>query len=135
MAREFSRTDRVADAVQRILAQLIQFEVRDPRVGMVNINDVEVSRDLAQAKVFVTFVGRDTEAECEDGAAALNKAAGFLRSQLAKELNMRTTPRLQFVYDKTSVRGQALSSLIDRAVAEDRAQQSAADTKGSGDPH
>ncbi|TQV70504.1 30S ribosome-binding factor RbfA [Exilibacterium tricleocarpae] len=124
MAREFSRTERVADAVQRALAQLIQFEVRDPRVGMVNINDVEVSRDLALAKVYVTFVGRDTDAECEKGAEALNKAAGFLRSHLAKELNIRTTPRLQFVYDKTAVRGQALSSLIDKAVAEDRAHQS-----------
>ncbi len=55
MAREFNRTDRLADAVQRLLAQAIQFEIRDPRVGMVNINDVEVSRDLSFARVFVTF--------------------------------------------------------------------------------
>ncbi|MEJ2415688.1 MAG: 30S ribosome-binding factor RbfA [Exilibacterium sp.] len=123
MAREFHRTDRVADAVQRHLAQIVQLEIRDPRVGMVNINGVEVSRDLAYAKVFVTFIDRDTDEECEIGALALNKAAGYLRTLLAKEMSMRTIPRLQFIFDKTAVRGQALSNLIDRAVAEDRAHR------------
>lgn len=123
MAREFSRADRVADAIQRILAQLIQFEISDPRVGMVNINDVTVTRDMAYAKVFVTFVGRDEDKESEEAIDVLNKAAGFLRSLLAKEIKMRTTPRLQFVYDKTSIRGQQLSSLIDKAVAADRQHQ------------
>lgn len=123
MAREFGRNERVADAIQRTLAQLLQFEVRDPRIGMVNINDVVVGRDLANAKVFVTFVGRQSDAECEQAAAVLNKAAGYLRSLLAKQLNTRTTPRLVFVYDKTSVRGQKLSNLIDQAIAEDHAHQ------------
>jgi len=120
MAREFKRTDRLGDAIQRVLAKLIQFEVRDPRIGMVNINDVVVSRDLANARIFVTFVGRDDEDECEKAAAALNKASGFLRSQLSKELDIRKTPSLQFKYDKTSVRGQKLSALIDKAVGEDK---------------
>ncbi len=124
MAREFKRTDRLADAVQRILAQLIQFEVRDPRIGMVNINDVTVSRDLSFAKVFVTYVDRVTDEECEEATAALNKASGFLRTQLAKELDIRVTPRLSFVYDKTSVRGQQLSQLIDKAVREDQSANS-----------
>lgn len=128
MARDFKRTDRLGDAVQRILAQLLQFEVRDPRIGMVNINDVEVSRDLAHARVFVTFVGKESDEQCEEAAEALNNASGFLRSRLAKELDIRTTPRLHFVYDKTSVRGQALSSLIDRAVKEDAGNQSDNDT-------
>jgi len=119
MAREFARTDRIADAIQRILATTIAQEVRDPRVGMVNINDVTVSRDMAYAKVYVTFVGRDDEVECKFAADALNHAAGFLRSIVAKELDIRVTPRLQFFYDKTSVRGQELSSLIDKAIAED----------------
>jgi ribosome-binding factor A len=121
MAREFKRTDRLGDAIQRILAQLIQFEVRDPRIGMVNINDVDVTRDLSIARVFVTFVGKESDEACEEGAQALNKASGFLRSQLAKELDTRITPRLSFVYDKTSVRGQHLSQLIDKAVKQDRA--------------
>jgi ribosome-binding factor A len=123
MAREFTRTDRIGDAIQRILAQLIQFEMRDPRIGMVNINDVNVTRDLAFAKVFVTFVGCETDEESKDAAEALNGASGFLRSRLAKELDIRVTPRLQFIYDATSVKGQALSSLIDKAVAEDNAHE------------
>lgn len=127
MAREFKRTDRLADAVQRILAQLIQFEVRDPRIGMVNINDVEVSRDLSVARVFVTFVGKESDEECETAAEALNKASGFLRSMLAKELDIRVTPRLSFHYDKTSVRGQQLSQLIDKAVKQDRAADEESD--------
>ncbi len=121
MAREFNRTDRLADAVQRLLAQAIQFEIRDPRVGMVNINDVEVSRDLSFARVFVTFVDRESDEEINEAVTALNKASGFLRSILAKELDIRVTPRLSFIYDKTSVNGQHLSHLIDKAVAEDRA--------------
>lgn len=127
MAREFKRTDRLGDAVQRILAQLIQVEVRDPRIGMVNINDVVVSRDLSFARVYVTFVGKDTEEACLEAAEALNKASGFLRSQLAKELNIRTTPRLQFIYDKTSVQGQHLSQLIDKAVRQDQSTKSQGD--------
>lgn len=124
MAREFARTDRVADAIQRILATAIAQEVRDPRVGMVNINDVTVTRDMAHAKVFVTFVGKgstddENNSECEKSLEVLNHASGFLRGVVAKELNMRVTPRLHFVYDQTSIRGQQLSSLIDKAIAED----------------
>lgn len=121
MAKEFHRSERVADAIQRSLAPLIQKEVRDPRVGMVNVNDVTVTRDLAYAKVFVTLVGEQDDESCETSVSILNKAAPFLRSLIAKELSVRVTPRLQFYYDKTSVRGQELSSLIDRAVAADRA--------------
>ncbi len=121
MAREFKRTDRVADAIQRILAQAVQHEIRDPRVGMVNVNDVDVTRDLAYAKVFVTFV--DDQTNPEEAIEALNKASGFLRSILAKEMDMRIIPRLSFIYDKTSIRGQALSSLITKAVAEDESKR------------
>ncbi|BFM21969.1 30S ribosome-binding factor RbfA [Gilvimarinus japonicus] len=121
MPREFTRSDRVGDAIQRYLANMIQQEVRDPRVGMVNINDVKVTRDMAYAKVYVTLVGAD-EDESRTSVSVLNKASGFLRTMLAKELNMRTVPKLQFYYDHTSVRGQELSSLIDRAVAADKAK-------------
>ncbi|MFD1215556.1 MULTISPECIES: 30S ribosome-binding factor RbfA [Microbulbifer] len=122
MAKEFHRADRVADAMRRELAQLIQHEVRDPRVGMVNINDVEVSRDLAFAKVYVTLVGEDDRSKIDASLEALNKAAGFLRSQLAKAIQIRTIPRLQFRYDETSVRGQQLSALIDKAVKSDQSK-------------
>ncbi len=133
MAREFKRTDRLGDEIQRVLAKLIQFEVRDPRIGMVNINDVVVTRDLANARIFVTFVGRDDEAECEKAAEALNKASGFLRSQLSKELDVRRTPNLQFKYDVTSVRGQQLSALIDKAVGEDRENSDESDVESGQD--
>jgi ribosome-binding factor A len=120
MAREFFRADRVADAMRRELALLIQQEVRDPRLGMVNVNDVEVSRDLTTAKVFVTFVGDDDSSNIAASMEVLNKASGFLRSQLAKSIQMRSIPRLYFRYDETSVRGQQLSALIDKAVKADK---------------
>ncbi len=123
MPREFTRSDRVSDAIQRLLAQVIPAEIRDPRIGMVNINEVTVTRDMAFAKVYVTFVGVDDEKQSLEAAAILNKASGFLRTFLAKELSMRTVPKLQFIYDKTSIKGQALSSLIDRAMKEDSLHQ------------
>lgn len=122
MAKEYNRTDRLADALQRLLAQALQTEVRDPRIGMVNVNEVVVSRDLSHAKVYVTFVDREQDDERREAIEALSKASGFLRSLVAKRLDIRITPRLQFIFDETSIRGQALSSLIDKAVASDKAR-------------
>lgn len=120
MAREFKRSDRVADAVQRNLAQLISREVRDPRVSMVNINEVVVSRDLATAKVYVTFIGLDDdEVKAKESVGVLNNASRYLRTLLGRELTMRSVPHLHFFYDNTSVKGQALSHLIDKAVSSD----------------
>ena len=124
MAKEYSRAERLGDELQRMLALAIQNEVRDPRVGMVNVNEVVVSRDLSHAKVYVTYVNRDSEQERTEATQALNGAAGFLRSVVAKQLDIRMTPKLQFVFDETSLRGQALSSLINKAVASDRAKSS-----------
>ncbi len=98
---------------------MIAQEVRDPRIGLVNINAVTVTRDMAYAKVYVTFVGAESEAESVAAASVLNKASGFLRGFIAKELIMRSVPKLQFIYDKTAIRGQELSYLIERAVRED----------------
>lgn len=123
MAKEFTRSDRVADAVQRSLARLIPAEIRDPRLGMVNINSVEVARDLTMAKVYVTFVGESSPKACQDSVAILNNAASFLRTLVGRELTTRITPRLQFYFDESAVRGQVLSNLIDRAVAADRANR------------
>lgn len=137
MAREFSRTHRVADFLKRELAGLIQFELGDPRIGMVSITDVEVSRDLSSARVFVTVLGKDSEAEAAEALAALNHAAGHLRTRIAKVLQARTTPRLRFVFDGSVVRGARMSELIEQAVAADRqrAADEAADddVNGSGD--
>lgn len=120
MAKEFSRSERVADAVRRELANLIRQEVRDPRLDLVNITGVDVSRDLSVAKVYVNFITEPDETELVTRLAALNKAAGFLRSQLARRVVMRATPELRFYYDETGRRGTHLSALIDFAVAQDQ---------------
>lgn len=122
MAREYSRTQRVADFIKQELALLIQQQVRDPRLGIVSVTDVEVSRDLSHAKVFVTEIGKETEQEADDSIQVLNNAAGFLRSQLARSNNARTTPRLRFYFDSSVGRGQKLSALIEKAVSSDRAK-------------
>ncbi|WP_026244673.1 30S ribosome-binding factor RbfA [Dasania marina] len=120
MAKEYSRTQRVGDFIKRELSGLIQFQVRDPRVGMVSVTDVEVSRDMSHAKVYVTVLGKETEQEAEESIEALNKAAGFLRTQIAKASNARTTPKMRFYFDASVVNGQYLSNLIEKAVSEDR---------------
>ena len=127
MAKEYSRTERVGDFNKRELSNLIQFEVRDPRVGMASVTEVDVSRDMSHAKVYVTVLGKDTEEEALDSVEALNKAAGFLRSQIAKSNNARTTPRLRFYFDSSVVNGQNLSRLIDMAVTEDKKHQGYSD--------
>ncbi|EQM81480.1 30S ribosome-binding factor RbfA [Stutzerimonas stutzeri] len=121
MAKEFSRTQRIGDQMQRELALLIQREVKDPRLGLVTITAVEVSRDLSHAKVFITIMGKDDD---EDAVKAnlkiLNEAGGFLRMQLGKAMKLRTVPQLHFNYDASVRRGVELTSLIERAMAEDR---------------
>lgn len=131
MPREFTRNDRVSDAIQRELAELIRDEVRDPRLKMVNITAVDVNRDLANAKVFVTFVGTDSDDESLQAAKILNGASGFLRSLLAKRMQMRTTPRLHFIYDPSSKHGQDLSALIDAAVKTDSTRRLGSDASSS----
>jgi ribosome-binding factor A len=120
MAKEFGRSQRVGDFLKRELASLIQFEIRDPRVGMVSVTDVEVSRDMSHAKVFVTVLGKETEEEIAESMEVLNQAAGFLRTQVAKSNNARTTPKLRFYFDSSVGRGQQLSKLIDDAVSADK---------------
>ena len=110
-----SRNSRIADQIQRELAELVRLEVRDPRVGMVTLTGVELSRDKSHAKVFFTKFGSpDDVAACQEG---LDRAAGFLRSSLAHRLSTRTVPELHFAYDESIERGVRLSKLIDDAVA------------------
>ncbi len=120
--REFKRTDRVADQLQKELAVLIQREVKDPRLGMVTVSGVEVSRDLGYADVHVTLLGEQSPERIKENLAVLKRAAGFLRSQIARRIKLRHVPELRFHYDESVVRGQRLSSLIDEAVASDQAQ-------------
>lgn len=120
MAREFGRAQRIADFLKRELALHIQKELRDPRIGMVGVNAVEVSRDFSYAKVFVTFLGREGKEQAVEPLKALNSAAGFLRSQVAAGTKMRVTPKLRFYFDSSIERGSHISSLITEAVAADQ---------------
>ena len=126
MPREFTRAERVSDAVQQELAVLIRDEVRDPRVGMVSVTDDDVSRDLAYAKIHVTFIGDHTQKEIDEAMAALNGASGYLRKLLAASIKLRITPKLTFLFDESGRRGQHLSALIDYAIS----TQSDADQEG-----
>jgi ribosome-binding factor A len=107
-----NRGHRVADQIQRDLAELIR-ELKDPRVGMVTLNAVEVTPDYAHAKVFFSLLLGDP-AECEAG---LNEAAGFLRNGLFKRLAIHTVPTLHFQFDRTTERAAELSALIVKANA------------------
>lgn len=125
MAKEYSRTQRIGDQMQRELAQLIRREVKDPRVGLVTITAVDVSRDVGHAKVFITVMGQEGDDAIQQSLKVLNSAAGFLRMQLAREMKLRSVPQLHFHYDESVSRGAHLSALIERAVAEDSLHQSA----------
>lgn len=119
MPREFTRAERVSDAIQQELAVLIRENVRDPRVGMVSVTEVEVSRDLAYAKAHVSFVGDRSQDEIDEGLAALNGASGYLRKLLAGSIKLRITPKINFFYDESGRRGQHLSQLIDLAISKE----------------
>jgi len=110
-----ARSARIADQIQRSLAELIRLEVRDPRVGLVTLTGVELSRDQSHAKVFFTVLG--AEHDVEAAARGLANAAGFLRSALAHQLTTRKVPELHFEFDASVERGVRLARLIDEAVA------------------
>ncbi|NQZ33024.1 MAG: 30S ribosome-binding factor RbfA [Oceanospirillaceae bacterium] len=125
MAKEYSRTQRIAEQMQRDLAKLIQREIKDPRIGMVTISFVKVARDLGYAEVYFTVMpfGEDTEDDAVSAASdVLKDAAGFLRTELARNMQLRTVPKLRFHYDATIDRGRRLHSLIEQTVRESKAK-------------
>jgi ribosome-binding factor A len=109
------RRARIAEQIQRELAELIRLEVRDPRVGMVTLTGVEMSGDQSHAKVFFTVLGPESAAR--DAQEGLQRAAGFLRSGIAHRLSTRSVPELHFTFDESVERGSLLARLIDEAVA------------------
>jgi ribosome-binding factor A len=110
-----ARRARIADQIQRELAELVRLEVRDPRVRLVTLTAVELARDQSHARVFFTVLG--PESEGREALEGLQHAAGFLRTSLAHRLSTRSVPELHFVYDESIERGIRLSRLIDEAVA------------------
>lgn len=122
MPRDFSRSRRVGEQMQRELASLIRTQIKDPRLGMVTLSGVEVSRDLGHAKVYFTVLGDDESKQ--KSLDVLTHAAGFLRKELGREMKLRTVPELHFHYDTTLDQGMRLDALISKAVAEDNAKHS-----------
>ena len=108
--KSFARKDRVCEQIRRELAELMRTELKDPRVGMISITEVEVTADYAHAKVFFsTLAGSEHLPEVMTG---LQKASGFLRRELGKRISIHMTPQLHFVFDQSLERGAELSRLI-----------------------
>jgi len=133
MAREFARSRRVEEQIQRVLADVMRSQLRDPRVAGVVITEVRASRDLGVAWIHYTLMGADAKPSPgtrSDVQAGLDKAAGFLRTQLARELSTRTVPELRFRFDEAAQRGRDLEELIDSAVARDATGSGSQDADG-----
>lgn len=109
MPRTFNRAERVAGQMRRELATLVQSEVKDPDVGFVSISDVEVSRDLAHAKVYVTVFNAE---DAPKSLGALKRAAGFLRTRLGQNMHIRNVPELHFRHDDSVETGMRMDELI-----------------------
>ncbi len=117
MPKDFSRTRRIGLQIQRDLADLIRSQIKDPRIGMVSVNAVKVSRDLSHAKVYITTLDDSAREVTLD---ILQKAAGFLRHELGQMMSIRNIPQLHFFYDESIEQGSRLESLIEEAVSSDR---------------
>ena len=126
MAREFSRTDRVGQQIHKEIASILQneFKNRDPRLGMVTVADVEVSRDLAHAKIYVTFFENDEE-QVKNYLTILEDNKGFIRTLLASRMRMRAVPAVKFVRDGSLAEGIRIAKLVSDTLTKDaeRAKQ------------
>ncbi|MGC6231501.1 30S ribosome-binding factor RbfA [Hafnia paralvei] len=125
MAKEFSRTQRVSQEMQKEIAIILQREVKDPRIGMVTVSGVEVSRDLAYAKVFVTFLNDSDPNVVRVGLKALHEASGFIRMLIGKAMRLRVVPELTFSYDNSLVEGMRMSNLVTSVVKNDEERRAA----------
>ena len=103
---------RLEGIIRKNISEIIQFGVKDPDVGFVTITDVQVSNDHSYAKVFVTFLGQNPRMQA--GLRALNRAAGFIRSELSKRMTIRRVPELSFVIDETEMNGRHIDEIIAR---------------------
>ena len=118
MPFESHRSTKVAGLIGRHLAELIQHELQDPRLGLVTISDVNVSNDLSFADVYFTVLPDEKSNMAE---LVLSGASGFLRKELSSRISLRTIPKLRFHYDQTSDTGARIANVIDKAIASDRA--------------
>ena len=117
--REFSRTDRVGQQIQKEVALILQREIKDPRLGMITVSAVEVSRDLSYAKVFVTTLNDHDEEKSKLIMKILGEAQGFVRSLLGKRIRSRIVPEIKFVMDTSLLEGMRISNLVDQVIRDD----------------
>ncbi|AXF78302.1 30S ribosome-binding factor RbfA [Erwinia tracheiphila] len=128
MAKEFGRPQRVSQELQKEIAIILQREIKDPRLGMmVTVSGVDVSRDLAYAKVFVTFLNDKDEDEIKAGLRALADASGYIRTLLGKAMRLRIVPELTFFYDNSLVEGMRMSNLVTNVVRNDAERRGSAE--------
>lgn len=120
MPKEFHRSERVSELLHRLVSDVVRNEVHDPRVSLVTITDLHLSRDLGVAKIY--FTSLDDDADLDEIAIVLQKAGGFIRNKVGREISLRTTPELRFFKDNVALRGRAMSELINNAVAQDEAR-------------
>ena len=123
MAKAYSRTQRLGSQIKKDLAELLQFQVKDPRLGIVTLNAVKVATDLGYVDIYFTvmksgMVDAD-EATIKETEKVLNDMAGYIRSELAQAMSTRIVPKPRFHYDVSVSRGQKLTSLINKALKED----------------
>lgn len=119
MPREFSRSQRMAEQIRRDLAEIVRDELKDPRMGFVSFTAVKLSRDLGNAVIYCSVFEEDKQVETLE---TLNRASGFLRSQLASVMRSRTVPILKFINDDSVTRGAAMEDLIRKAIGEDESK-------------
>lgn len=122
MAKEFSRSKRVAQELQKEIAVILQREVKNPQIGMVTVSGVEVSRDLAYAKIFVTFLF-DDQGAIDSGLKSLRESTGYIRTLVGKAMRLRIVPELRFEYDRSLTEGMRMSNLVSSVIRDDQARQ------------
>ncbi|MDJ0881247.1 MAG: 30S ribosome-binding factor RbfA [Gammaproteobacteria bacterium] len=117
MPKDYPRSERLASQIHRELSSLISHSLKDPRLASPSILDVQLTRDLSQARVYFSVLNAEDSLSTAD---ALNHAAGFLQRELGKVIKSRTTPKLSFIFDDTDIRGRNMDELIDAAVFKDK---------------
>ena len=117
MPKEYPRSDRLASQIQRELAGLVRNNLKDPRLTAPSILEVQVTRDLSQAKVYFSVLDPQ---DAEQNLQALKHASGYLQREIGKVLKARITPKLVFIYDDSDIRGRTMSELIDSVIARDK---------------
>lgn len=119
MPREFHRSQRIAEEIQRSVSEIVRLRLKDPRLEKITVTEVKVSRDLSHARIF--YSSFDLHADKDGLTEALASSAGRIRQLLSREMRLRRVPELHFEYDLTLEQAQRVTSLIDEAVASDRA--------------